>query len=130
MKLGQYPFPRNFFAVAFSVSCHSVSGQADICLLGEDTLPTSPNPNYSHGRPSQGAPGRLPGRSLDERGSLDSVQQALFSAHAADKKSTVVIYDTDGKVGQDEHRIKIACDMAEVTFFLVPYPPPEACDAD
>ena len=53
---------------------------------------------------------------LDTRGSLDSVQQALFFAHVTGKRPVVVIYDTDGKVGRFEYRIQVACDMAGVEF--------------
>ena len=53
---------------------------------------------------------------LDKRSSLDSVQQALFFAHLTGKNPAVVIYDTDGKVGRFEHRIKTACRKAGVKF--------------
>ena len=55
----------------------------------------------------------------NKRSSLDSVQQALFFANLTGKKPAVVIYDTDGQIGQYEHRIKVACDMAGVTFLSV-----------
>ena len=61
---------KNFqiFAVVFDCPCNGVSGQAYICLLGEYTLPTPQNPNYSHGRPSLGgSPGwELPPAPLSE----------------------------------------------------------------
>lgn len=57
---------------------------------------------------------------LDKRSSLDSVQQALFAAHLTGKKPAVVIYNIDGRLGRYEHRIKVACEMAGVTFYSVP----------
>ena len=32
----------------------------------------------------------------------------------------VVIYNTDGKIGRYEHRIKVACERAGVAFYSVP----------
>ena len=58
--------------------------------------------------------------SLDRRSSLDSVQQALFFAHLTGKKPAVVIYNTDGKIGRYEHRIKVACERAGVAFYSIP----------
>ncbi len=46
---------------------------------------------------------------LDKRSSLDSIQQAGFFAFLTGKKPIVVIYDTDGKEGIYEYRIKKAC---------------------
>lgn len=57
---------------------------------------------------------------LDRRSSLDSVQQALFAAHLTGKKPAVVIYNTDGRIGRYEHRVKVACERAGVAFFSVP----------
>ncbi len=57
---------------------------------------------------------------LDKRSSLDSVQQALFAAHLTGKQPAVVIYNTDGKMGRYEHRIKVACERAGVAFYSVP----------
>ena len=57
---------------------------------------------------------------LDRRSSLDSVQQALFAAHLTGKQPAVVIYNTDGKIGRYEHRIKVACERAGVAFHSVP----------
>lgn len=57
---------------------------------------------------------------LDKRSSLDSVQQALFAAHVTGKTPAVVIYNTDGKIGRYEHRIKVACERAGVAFYSVP----------
>ena len=56
----------------------------------------------------------------DKRISLDSVQQAIFAAHLTGKKPAVVIYNTDGKIGRYEHRIKVACQQAGVAFYSVP----------
>ncbi len=47
---------------------------------------------------------------LDKRSSLDSVQQALFFAHLTGKVPVVVIYDTDGKLGKYEYRIRSVCE--------------------
>ena len=47
----------------------------------------------------------------------------MFFTPVAGQKSTVVIDATDGKIEQDEHRIQVACDMAEVTFLSGPYLP-------
>jgi len=57
---------------------------------------------------------------LDTRSSLDSVQQALFFAHITGKQPAVVIYDTDGKTGQYEHQIRVACERVGVTFLVFP----------
>lgn len=43
---------------------------------------------------------------LDKRSSLDSVQQAQFFHLVTGKEPVVVIFDTDGKVGKYEYRIK------------------------
>ena len=53
---------------------------------------------------------------LDKRSSLDSVQQALFFSVLTGKTPAVVIYDTDGKEGRFEYRIKTACRKAGVHF--------------
>ena len=53
---------------------------------------------------------------LDKRSSLDSVQQALFFRYMTGKRPAVVIYDTDGKMGPYEHRIRIACKEAGILF--------------
>ena len=47
---------------------------------------------------------------LDKRRSLDSVQQALFFAELTGKTPMVVIYDTDGKEGKYEYRIRKVCE--------------------
>ena len=53
---------------------------------------------------------------LDKRSSLDSLQQALFFSALTGKAPAVVIYDTDGKEGRFEYRIKTACRKAGVHF--------------
>ena len=60
---------------------------------------------------------------LDKRSSLDSVQQALFFAHLTGKEPAVVIYDTDGQIGQYEHRIRVACEAAGVRYLVWTWPP-------
>ena len=56
---------------------------------------------------------------LDKRSSLDSLQQALFFSSLTDKQPAVVIYDTDGHVGKYEHRIRVACEKANVRFLTI-----------
>ena len=53
---------------------------------------------------------------LDKRSSLDSVQQALFFSHVTGKRPAVVIYDSDGREGQFEYRIRTACEKAGVRY--------------
>ena len=53
---------------------------------------------------------------LDKPSSLDSVQQALFFARVTGKKPVVVIYDTDGRIGPYEYRIRVACELAGVEY--------------
>ena len=53
---------------------------------------------------------------LDKRRSLDSIQQALFYASVSGKQPGVVIYDTDGKIGIYEYRIREVCERVGVTF--------------
>ena len=53
---------------------------------------------------------------LDKRSSLDSLQQALFFSVLTGKRPAVVIYDTDGKEGQFEYRIRTACQKAGVRY--------------
>ena len=57
---------------------------------------------------------------LDKRSSLDSVQQALFASAVTGKEPVVVVYDTDGKDGRFEHRIRVACERAGVEFLRMP----------
>ena len=53
---------------------------------------------------------------LDKRSSLDSLQQALFFSVVTGKAPVVVIYDTDGKEGRFEYRIRTACRKAGVHY--------------
>ena len=53
---------------------------------------------------------------LDKRSSLDSVQQALFFSHVTGKQPAVVMYDTDGREGRYEYRIRVACRKAGVRY--------------
>ena len=53
---------------------------------------------------------------LDKRSSLDSLQQALFFSTLTGKQPAVVIYDTDGKEGRFEYRIRTACEKAGVRY--------------
>ena len=53
---------------------------------------------------------------LDKRTSLDSVQQALFFSHVTGKRPAVVMYDTDGREGRYEYRIRVACRKAGVRY--------------
>ncbi len=55
------------------------------------------------------------------RSSLDSTQQALFFAWLTGKEPAVVIYDTDGRIGRFEYRIRIACEFAGVWFIRWPH---------
>ena len=43
-----------------------------------------------------------------------------IAAHLTGKTPAVVIYNTDGKIGRYEHRIKVACERAGVAFYSVP----------
>ena len=53
---------------------------------------------------------------LDKRSSLDSLQQALFFSVLTGKQPAVVIYDTDGREGRFEYRIRTACEKAGVHY--------------
>ena len=53
---------------------------------------------------------------LDKRSSLDSVQQALFFSHMTGKRPAVVIYDTDGREGRFEYRIRTASQKAGMRY--------------
>ena len=53
---------------------------------------------------------------LDKRSSLDSLQQALFFSVVTGKAPAVVIYDTDGREGRFEYRIRTACEKAGVHY--------------
>ena len=56
---------------------------------------------------------------LDKRSSLDSIQQAVFFATLTGKEPVVVIYDTDGKEGKYEYRIKNACNWLRIKYISV-----------
>lgn len=53
---------------------------------------------------------------LDKRSSLDSIQQAVFAATLTNKQPMIVIYDTDGKEGKYEYRIKTACNRLGIAY--------------
>ena len=53
---------------------------------------------------------------LDKRSSLDSLQQALFFSVLTGKTPAVVIYDTDGREGRFEYRIRATCQEAGVHY--------------
>lgn len=53
---------------------------------------------------------------LDKWSSLDSIQQALFAKIVTGKEGVVVIYDTDGREGVYERRIKAASRLAGVEY--------------
>ena len=57
---------------------------------------------------------------LDKRSSLDSIQQALFASHVTGKRLGAVIYNTDGKEGRFEYRIKTACEKVGVVYRIYP----------
>ena len=57
---------------------------------------------------------------LDKRTSLDSVQQVLFFALISKKKPKIVIFDTDGKLGIYEYRIKSVADRLKIDFESFP----------
>ena len=56
---------------------------------------------------------------LDKRSSLDSIQQATFFATLTGKEPMVVIYDTDGKEGKYEYRIRKASERLGVSYLSV-----------
>ena len=53
---------------------------------------------------------------LDKRSSLDSLQQALFFSALTGKQPAVVIYDTDGREGRFEYRIRTACEKSGIQY--------------
>jgi len=57
---------------------------------------------------------------LDKRSSLDSVQQALFAGYVTGKRPAVVIYNTDGREGRFEYRIKTACQQIGLRYQVYP----------
>ena len=56
---------------------------------------------------------------LDTRGSLDSLQQAIFASVLTDKRPAIAIYDTDGAWGKIEHRVLTAAKRSGVAFYWV-----------
>ena len=58
---------------------------------------------------------------LDKRSSLDSVQQAVFFSILTGKKPAVVIYNTDGKEGIYEYRIRKVCNRLGILFINPDY---------
>ena len=57
---------------------------------------------------------------LDRRSSLDSVQQAVFAAISSGKKPKVIIYDTDGREGRYEYRIRRTAHRLGVAYENIP----------
>ena len=53
---------------------------------------------------------------LDKRSSLDSVQQAIFSGSLTGKQPFVVLFDTDGREGPYELRVRTVSDLAGVEY--------------
>ena len=53
---------------------------------------------------------------LDKRSSLDSVQQAVFASISSGKTPKVIIYDTDGREGRFEYRIRRAAQKLGVAY--------------
>ena len=56
---------------------------------------------------------------LDKRSSLDSIQQAVFAHTLTGKIPVVVIYDTDGKEGKWQFRIRQAAERLSVPYIVV-----------
>ena len=59
---------------------------------------------------------------LDRRSSLDSVQQAVFAAISSGKKPKVIIYDTDGREGRYEYRIRRAAHRLGIAYENISVP--------
>ena len=55
---------------------------------------------------------------LDKRSSLDSIQQAVFAHTLTGKIPVVVIYDTDGKEGKWQFRIRKAAEALNVPYIV------------
>lgn len=58
---------------------------------------------------------------IDKRSSLDSIQQAIFFSTLTKKKPAIVIFDTNGKYGKYERRIKASADKIGIKFIRVKY---------
>ena len=56
---------------------------------------------------------------LDKRSSLDSIQQAVFASTLTGKIPVVVIYDTDGKEGKWQFRIREAAEKLGVPYIVI-----------
>lgn len=54
---------------------------------------------------------------LDKRSSLDSIQQSVFAGVLSGKKAAIYIYDTDGKEGKYEYRIRTAAQALGIQYF-------------
>ena len=54
---------------------------------------------------------------LDKRSSLDSIQQSVFAGILSGKKAAIYIYDTDGKEGKYEYRIRTAAQELGIQYF-------------
>lgn len=106
----QAPAQEDAYSAAF---CSSMGGEAEV--RHEYTYPAG----QSYIRVDCETADTVYEGGLDKRSSLDSVQQALFAAHLTGKKPAVVIYNTDGKIGRYEHRIKVACERAGVALSMM-----------
>ncbi len=53
---------------------------------------------------------------MDKRSSLDSIQQAFFFSILTKKKPAIVVFDTDGRFGKYEHRLKLVSNRLGVKF--------------
>ena len=56
---------------------------------------------------------------LDKRSSLDSVQQAVFFSVLTGKTPVVVIFDTDGREGKYEYRIRKVCEELDIEYRVI-----------
>ena len=54
-----------------------------------------------------------------DKNSLNCIQRALFASSLVGKEPTVVIIDTDGVMGEYEHRIKEACKKAGIKILVL-----------
>ncbi|WP_121062883.1 hypothetical protein [Chachezhania antarctica] len=52
----------------------------------------------------------------DNRGALDSIQQALFAAELSGKAPAILLIDTDGRIGPYETRIRTVAKRTGVEF--------------
>ena len=56
---------------------------------------------------------------LDKRSSLDSIQQAVFAHTLTGKIPVIVMYDTNGREGKYEYRIRTAAEALNVPYITV-----------